>query len=208
MGVPKWRVEARLFAATAARNEGSRIPHRPQPTALPIPASSAGGLHSVRSALMPQTINTNITSLNAQRNLNTVAVVARDVDAAPVVGPARQLGQGRRRRPGDRRAHERADPRHERRRSATPTTASRWRRPPKARWQGRPTRCSACASWRCRRRTARTAPSDRANLDTEYQQLPAEITRVAAQTKFNGSASRRRRRRADLPGRRQQRRHA
>jgi flagellin len=30
--------------------------------------------------------------------------------------------------------------------------------------------------------------SDRANLDTEYQQLSAEITRLAAQTKFNGIA--------------------
>ena len=30
--------------------------------------------------------------------------------------------------------------------------------------------------------------SDRANLDTEYQQLSAEITRVATQTKFNGAA--------------------
>ena len=30
--------------------------------------------------------------------------------------------------------------------------------------------------------------SDRANLDTEYQQLIAEITRIAAQTKFNGTA--------------------
>ena len=29
---------------------------------------------------------------------------------------------------------------------------------------------------------------DRANLDTEYQQLSAEITRIAAQTKFNGAA--------------------
>jgi flagellin len=29
---------------------------------------------------------------------------------------------------------------------------------------------------------------DRANLDTEYQQLSAEITRIAAQTKFNGIA--------------------
>jgi flagellin len=28
--------------------------------------------------------------------------------------------------------------------------------------------------------------SDRANLDTEYQQLSAEITRIATQTKFNG----------------------
>src|SRR5450755_726132 len=30
--------------------------------------------------------------------------------------------------------------------------------------------------------------SDRADLDTEYQQLSAEITRIAAQTKFNGQA--------------------
>jgi hypothetical protein len=30
--------------------------------------------------------------------------------------------------------------------------------------------------------------SDRANLDTEYQQLSSEITRIAGQTKFNGSA--------------------
>ena len=30
--------------------------------------------------------------------------------------------------------------------------------------------------------------TDRANLDTEYQQLSSEITRIAAQTKFNGTA--------------------
>jgi flagellin len=30
--------------------------------------------------------------------------------------------------------------------------------------------------------------SDRANLDTEYQALSSEITRIAAQTKFNGVA--------------------
>ena len=30
--------------------------------------------------------------------------------------------------------------------------------------------------------------TDRANLDTEYQQLSQEITRIAAQTKFNGKA--------------------
>ena len=30
--------------------------------------------------------------------------------------------------------------------------------------------------------------SDRANMDTEYAQLDAEITRIAAQTKFNGTA--------------------
>jgi flagellin len=30
--------------------------------------------------------------------------------------------------------------------------------------------------------------TDRANLNTEYQQLSAEVTRIAAQTKFNGTA--------------------
>ena len=50
---------------------------------------------------------------------------------------------------------------------------------------------------------------DRANLDTEYQQLSAEITRIADadQVQRHGHR-RRRRRRAGLPGRRQQRRHA
>ena len=35
---------------------------------------------------------------------------------------------------------------------------------------------------------ATNSTSDRANLDTEYQQLSAEITRIASQTKFNGAA--------------------
>ncbi len=35
---------------------------------------------------------------------------------------------------------------------------------------------------------ASNGTSDRANLDTEYQALSAEITRIAAQTKFNGVA--------------------
>ena len=35
---------------------------------------------------------------------------------------------------------------------------------------------------------ASNGTSDRANLDTEYQQLSAEITRIASATKFNGTA--------------------
>lgn len=35
---------------------------------------------------------------------------------------------------------------------------------------------------------ATNGTSDRANLNTEYQQLSSEITRIAAQTKFNGTA--------------------
>jgi hypothetical protein len=42
--------------------------------------------------------------------------------------------------------------------SATPTTASRWRRPPKARSARWATRCSACANWPCRPATPPTAP--------------------------------------------------
>ena len=51
--------------------------------------------------------------------------------------------------------------------------------------------------------------SDRANLDTEFQQLALEVGRIATQTKFNGTRHRRRqRRRAGVPGGRQRRRHA
>ena len=62
-----------------------------------------------------QTINTNINSLNAQRNLS-ISQLAGHHDAAPVVGPARQQRQGRRRRPGHLRALEHPDARPERRR--------------------------------------------------------------------------------------------
>ena len=40
---------------------------------------------------MPMTINTNVVSLNAQRNLSTSQNFARDLDGAPVLGPARQF---------------------------------------------------------------------------------------------------------------------
>jgi flagellin-like hook-associated protein FlgL len=63
-------------------------------------------------------------------------VVAVDLDGTALLRPSRQQRQGRRRRPGDRRPDERADPRHQ-----------------------------------CR-----------------DPQLSAEITRIATQTKFNGSA--------------------
>jgi hypothetical protein len=43
---------------------------------------------------MPQTINTNLTSLNAQRNLNSSQMSLSGRDAASVVGPARQQRQG------------------------------------------------------------------------------------------------------------------
>ena len=67
-----------------------------------------------------------------------------------------------------------------------PTTASRWRRPPKARCRKWLTTCSASASWPCSRPTPPTRDSDRAALDQEVQQRLAEIDRIATQTSFNG----------------------
>ena len=136
---------------------------------------------------MPQTINTNVASLNAQRNLNTsrsslatsmqrlssgLRVNSTKDDAAGLAIADRMNAQIR--------GINVAIP--------TPTTASRWRRRPKARWRPSPTRCSACANSPCSPRTAPTAPSDRANLDAEYQQLQQEVDRIATQTKFNGKA--------------------
>ena len=55
---------------------------------------------------------------------------------------------------------------------------------------------------------ATNSDADRANLDNEFEQLRRKSRGSLAQTKFNGKPSWRRRRRADLPDRRQQRRHA
>ena len=65
---------------------------------------------------MAQIINTNLISLNAQRNLSSGTNNSLSTaDAAPVERSSRQQREGRRGRPGDRRAHERAGARHERR---------------------------------------------------------------------------------------------
>ena len=66
--------------------------------------------------------------------------------------------------------------------------------------------CSACVSWPCR-------PPERHQLHQRPRRLDTgtsscrEIQRIASQTKFNGRPSSAARRRADLPGRPQQRRH-
>ena len=60
-----------------------------------------------------QVINTNVSSLNAQRNLSTSQSALSHVAAAPVLGPAHQQRQGRRRRPRHLRALHHADPRPE-----------------------------------------------------------------------------------------------
>jgi flagellin len=53
---------------------------------------------------MAQIINTNVASLNTQRNLNVSQNGPGNGDPASVVGPAHQQRQGRRRRSGDLRA--------------------------------------------------------------------------------------------------------
>ena len=55
---------------------------------------------------MPQFINTNISSLTAQRNLGIEPGLAGHLHAAPVFGPAHQQRQRRRRRPGHLRTHD------------------------------------------------------------------------------------------------------
>ena len=116
---------------------------------------------------MAQVINTNIASLNAQRNLNASQSALADLAAAPVFRPAHQQRQGRRGRPGDLRTHDRADPRPE------PGGAQRQRRhfagADGRRRAGREsaTTCSASANWPCSRPTPPTASTDRAALNAE-----------------------------------------
>ena len=65
---------------------------------------------------MPMTINTNIVSLNAQRHLTTSQKSLATSMERLSTGPAHQLGQGRRRRPGDLVVDDVADQGHERQR--------------------------------------------------------------------------------------------
>jgi flagellin len=83
---------------------------------------------------MPQIINTNVASLNGSNatSPNSQGVTGH-LDAAPVLGPADQLGQGRRGRPGDRRTHERPGAWHERRDPQRQRRHLPMRRPLKAR---------------------------------------------------------------------------
>ena len=61
-----------------------------------------------------------------------------------------------------------------------PTTASRWRRWPKARSAKSATHCNASAN-------ATNSATDRAALQAEVSQLSDEVNRVAKQTSFNGT---------------------
>ena len=135
---------------------------------------------------MPMTINTNVVSLNAQRNLNmsqsSLATSMQRLSSGLRVNSARTTPPAWPLPPP-----ERTDPRHQRRHP------QRQRR----HLAGADGRRRAGHDHRCAAAHARAGGAgangsngtgDRANLDTEYQELSAEITRIAAQTKFNGTA--------------------
>jgi flagellin len=136
---------------------------------------------------MPQTINTNVSSLNAQRNLttsqNSLATSmqrlssglrvnsARD-DAAGLAIADRMNAQVRGINVAIRNANDGI--------SLAQTAEGALATVTDALQRMRELAVQA--------QNGSNGTSDRANLDTEYQQLSAEITRIATQTKFNGIA--------------------
>jgi flagellin len=136
---------------------------------------------------MPQTINTNVSSLNAQRNLttsqNSLATSmqrlssglrvnsARD-DAAGLAIADRMNAQVRGINVAIRNANDGI--------SLAQTAEGALATVTDALQRMRELAVQA--------QNGSNGTSDRANLDTEYQALSAEITRIAGQTKFNGTA--------------------
>ena len=136
---------------------------------------------------MPQTINTNVSSLNAQRNLttsqNSLATSmqrlssglrvnsARD-DAAGLAIADRMNAQVRGINVAIRNANDGI--------SLAQTAEGALATVTDALQRMRELAVQA--------QNGSNGTSDRANLDAEYQQLSAEITRIATQTKFNGIA--------------------
>ena len=155
---------------------------------------------------MSLVLNTNINSLVAQNSLTVLGQPAGDRAAAAVLGPAHQHRRGRRRRLRDRPGHDLADQRPE------PGRAERQRRRvADADRLGRavrrsPTTCRRCAIWRSSRSTRPTARTDRADLNTQFQQLTADINNVATQHAVQRrEPARRHVPGRDLPDRRQRR---
>nr|HET7858230.1 flagellin [Caldimonas sp.] len=136
---------------------------------------------------MPQTINTNISSLNAQRNLNAsqsslatsmqrlssgLRVNSSRDDAAGLAIADRMNAQIRGTNVAIRNANDGI--------SLAQTAEG-----------GLQTVTDALQRMRelaVQAQNGSNGTSDRADLDAEYQQLSAEITRIATQTKFNGNA--------------------
>ena len=136
---------------------------------------------------MPQTINTNITSLNSQRHLNTsqtslstsmerlssgLRVNSSKDDAAGLAIADRMNAQIRGTNVAIRNANDGI--------SLAQTAEGALATITDALQRMRELAVQA--------QNGSNGTSDRANLDTEYQQLSAEITRIATQTKFNGAA--------------------
>jgi flagellin len=154
---------------------------------MPIPAPLPEALVPVRSVLMPQTINSNIVSLNAQRNLNTsqsslatsmerlssgLRVNSSKDDAAGLAIADRMNAQIRGINVAIRNANDGI--------SLAQTAEGALSTVTDALQRMRELAVQAL--------NGSNGSGDRANLDTEYQQLSQEIVRIATQTKFNGSA--------------------
>jgi flagellin len=136
---------------------------------------------------MPQTINTNVSSLNAQRNLNTsqsslatsmqrlssgLRVNSAKDDAAGLAIADRMNAQIRGINVAIRNANDGI--------SLAQTAEGALATVTDVLQRMRELAVQAL--------NGSNGTSDRINLDTEFQQLSAEITRVASQTKFNGTA--------------------
>ena len=151
---------------------------------------------------MPQTINTNVASLNAQRNLNTsqsslatsmerlssgLRVNSAKDDAAGLAIADRMNAQIRGMNVAIRNANDGI--------SLAQTAEGALATMTDALQRMRELAVQA--------QNGSNGTGDRANLDTEFQQLALEVGRIATQTKFNGTAIvGAERRRAGLPGRR------
>ncbi len=137
---------------------------------------------------MPQTINTNLISLNAQRNLATsqssLATSMQRLSSGLRVNSAKDDAAGL----AIADPHGFAGARYERRDPQCQRRRSRWPRRPKAAWATSPTCCSACANWRCRRPTAPTPQPTAISLNQEFTQLATEAKRTMAGTQFNGQS--------------------
>jgi len=136
---------------------------------------------------MPQTINTNVSSLNAQRNLNTsqsslatsmqrlssgLRVNSAKDDAAGLAIADRTNAQVRGINVAIRNANDGISL-AQTAEGALATVTDVLQRMRELSIQAQ---------------NGSNGSGDRANLDTEFQQLSAEITRIAQQTKFNGTA--------------------
>ena len=136
---------------------------------------------------MPQTINTNVSSLNAQRNLNTsqsslatsmqrlssgLRVNSAKDDAAGLAIADRMNSQIRGINVAIRNANDGI--------SLAQTAEGALAAVTDVLQRMRELSIQA--------QNGSNGSGDRANLDTEFQQLSAEITRIAQQTKFNGTA--------------------